>query len=405
MTSTNPGRVLAATVLGLAAAGGLGGCNQTPRSARDAIVLYQVGNYAQAAAELKPATAKLDENYVLNNCRYGSCALGAGQFDEAEAAFYSAYKVINSSNTNDAGRQLSATIVYEGVKVWKGEPFEQAMADYYLGVLYLMKHDYGNARAAFQNSLFSLWESADKDDKEHRQRRESRFALGYFGLGLCNLRLARADLAEQNFEKAQDCDRNLAPLIAEVKKPGVNGLVIVDAGLGPLKKAHGWYNEEVYFAPTPAQAGPVFQPLVAVDGRAVTRQDVAYNTVDTLAMAQDRLWMDIDTVKKVKAVVGTGAMAAGVGMAAYGAHERDEGFVIAGLATAALGAGLAASSQSDVRYWEMLPRTVYIIPVALPPGEHDVTVQVGPWHNAVHMVQQPPQPGVTADAVFYFRAR
>src|SRR5437763_17217025 len=106
---------------------------------------------------------KKDENYVLNNCRYGSCALAAGQFEEAQAAFLTAYHVINSGDVNDAGRQMQASVVFEGGKVWKGGPFERAMAQYYLGVLVLMSHDYENGRAAIQNSLFSLRERVEKD--------------------------------------------------------------------------------------------------------------------------------------------------------------------------------------------------------------------------------------------------
>lgn len=409
MSSKAVYRRLAAVVVGAAvAAGALGGCDKTPRNARDAIVLYRTGDYAQAAAALKPSTTKLDEDFVLNNCRYGSCALGAGQFDDAEHAFFEAHKVINSGDTNDTGRQLSASIVYEGVKVWKGEPFERAMADYYLGVLYLMKHNYGNARAAFQDSLFSLRENATKDDVEHYKVVESRFALGYFGLGYCNLRLGRQDLAEQNFKLAQQYDPKLAQLIADVQKPEVNGLVFVDAGGGPQKVAKGWYNEESMFYPTPAEADravPMLPPVVLVSGVPATKPGVPYDTVDTLAMAQDRRWMDIDTIKKAKAVIGTGAMAAGAGMAAYGADRRNEGLFWGGVGTAVVGGLLVASSQSDTRYWELLPRTVYIVPVTLPAGEHDVAVSVGTWHNVVHMTQPPAQPGERADAVFYFRAK
>ena len=362
-------------------------CNQTSRNSREAILAYDTQDYARAAAIMQPTVEKqrtrMDENYVLDNCRYGSCALAAGQFDAAESALYDAYKVINSGDTNDAGRQMQATVVFEGVKVWKGEPFERAMADYYLGVLYLMKHNYGTARAAFQNSIFSLRENASKDDLEHYKQVESRFALGYFGLGYTNLRLGKTDLAADNFKLAQQYEPRLAGLIADVQRPGVNALIFVDAGQGPRKAARGWYNEESVFGPTPAEAGPIAAPVALVDGRAVTRQQVAYDTVDTLAMAQDRRWMDIDTIKKVKAVIGTGAMAAGAGMTAYGADRGDKNLMWAGIGTTLLGAGLAASSQSDTRYWEMLPRTVYVIPATLTPGQHDVTVQAGPSRNKV----------------------
>ena len=38
------------------------------------------------------------------------------------------------------------------------------------------------------------------------------------------------------------------------------------------------------------------------------------------------------------------------------------------------GALLKATSQADVRQWEMLPRTTFLIPLTLAPGRHDVAV-------------------------------
>ena len=397
-------RRLAAALLVSAAA--VAGCNETPRSARNAFVSYQVGDYAAAAAVLKPEINKKNENFVLTNCRYGSAALAAGDIAGAENAFLSAYEVMNGVKTNDGGRTLGAALVFEGVKVWKGEPFEQAMAHYYLGLIYLINHDYENARAAFQNSLFKVRDYAKKDDLEHYQMADSNFALGYFGLGLCNLRMGKAELAEAAFRTAVKINPALAPVINDLRKPGVNSFIFVDAGMGPRKAGKGWYNEESAFGPSPAEVGPIAPAVVMVDGRPVTNPQANYGTVDTLAMAQQRSWQDIDTLRKAKAVIGTGMMAAGTGMAAYGANRRDEGLMWAGIGTAVAGALVSASSQADTRSWEMLPRTVYIIPVALPPGPHDIVVQAGASTSApLHAVVPPPNPTAPADNVFYFRIR
>jgi len=35
---------------------------------------------------------------------------------------------------------------------------------------------------------------------------------------------------------------------------------------------------------------------------------------------------------------------------------------------------LKATSQADIRAWEMMPRTVYLLPLRLSPGRRDVTV-------------------------------
>jgi len=41
----------------------------------------------------------------------------------------------------------------EGSKEFKGEPYERCMAYYYRGILYLMEHDYDNARACFSAGI------------------------------------------------------------------------------------------------------------------------------------------------------------------------------------------------------------------------------------------------------------
>ncbi len=390
----------------------LGGCAKDAAqstNARNGVGLYNIGDYAQAAATFKPESQKKDENFVLNNCRLGSAALAAGQTEEAENAFMNVYEVVNGVKTNDTGRTLGATVVFEGIKVWKGEPFERAMAHYYLGVTFLMKNDYENARSAFQNSLFKLREYA-KESKEKKEGNpadeykqfESNFALGYFGLAFSYQRLNKSELAEANYKLALEKDPRLADLIAAVQKPGVNTLLFVDAFTGPQKSPKGWYNEESAFGPTPAEAGELPPVSVTLNGQPLTAETQRYALVDTLAMAQDQQWQDIDTIRKTKAVIGTGTMAAGGAMMGYGAARGDPRIALAGLGVTALGALISASSQADLRYWETLPRTVYCIPATLAPGESEIAVTLPGASNSATLKITPKPSG---DNVLYFRLR
>lgn len=395
----------------------LGACQSTPKPVQAAVAQYYAGDFASSAATMAPLTQNKDEDFVLNNCRFGSAALAAGDLTGAENAFMAAYEVINGVNTNSGGRTMGATLVFEGIKVWKGEPFERAMAHYYLGLTCLVKDppDYENARAAFHNSLFKLREYAKeakdaKDKPEHEQYKEfeTNFALGYFGAGYCYLRRGDTNNADQNFAEAIKLQPALAPVIEAVKKPTVNALIFVDAGKGPQRAGKGWYNEESAFGPTPAEAGPIAPAAVFVDGKQVTSA-IRYDMLDTLAMAQDQKWQDIDTIRKVKAAIGTGAMVAGAGMTAYGAHRGDTGMALAGLGVTAFGALLAASSQADLRHWEMLPRTVYAIPLELPPGQEvTLTVTAGNQTSAPLKFTPPtknPDGTGRQDRVLYFRLR
>ena len=352
-------------------------CTSTSARVREAVNLYYLGQYPQAEQTMAPLIKKPNKDYVLNNCRYGSCALAAGDLPRAEQAFLAAQRIMSSVNTNTGSRVLGAVVVYEGVKVWKGQPFERAMAYYYLGLIFLIKGDYENARAAFRNSLFRLRSYAHPDRHlpaaQRYARVESNFALGYFGLGVCYLKLGRPRLAQANFQRAEQLEPAISPVVQKMCQPGTNALIFVDYGQGPRRRAAGMYGSQTVFTPTPWQTGPIPPIYAWDDGReimGISNSDM----VDTLALAQDKRWLTMDTIRAAKAVVGTGLMAGGAAVAGNsGGHQTQ---ALAGLGMLAAGALLAASSHADTRYWQMLPRTVYAIPAALPPGENSIHVQV-----------------------------
>lgn len=378
-------------------------CSSTSLQVQQATGYYYAGDYPQAEALMAPLAQKPNEDYVLNNCRYGSCALAAGNLNHAEKAFLTAYRIMNSVNTNTGSRALGAVIVYDGLKVWKGQPFERAMAHYYLGLIFLLKGEYQNARAAFENSLFGLRKYSDPNQSlppaERFARTDSNFTLGYFGLGVCYLKLGNANLAKANFLRAEQLNPALVPVVQKMYQPGTNALIFVDFGRGPVRRPRGLYGQQTVFTPAPWQVGPP-PPLYAWDnGRPIS--NIAQSAmVDTLALAQEKRWLTMDTIRQAKAVIGTGMMAGGFAAAAYGANHRDQTLALAGLGAALLGTAIAASSQADVRYWQMLPRTVYVAPAHLVPGKNQLQVAAGPRLSAPIVVDYQPTPGYR---VFYIR--
>src|SRR5690606_32723684 len=135
----------------------------------------------------------------------GSAALIEYHLEEAEAAFLRAYEVMNSVGVNDGGRTMGAVLIDEKMRIWKGEPFERAMVNFYLGLTYYMQADYQNARAAFENALFKLREYGDDEagiSPDDYTEIESSFALGYLMLGKSWIHLGREDLARANLTRA-----------------------------------------------------------------------------------------------------------------------------------------------------------------------------------------------------------
>lgn len=382
------------------------GCqaSKEEKQGRRGVQDYLSGDYTRATERLMPLADKTDENYVLNNLRLGSAALAAYDLGTAEAAFLKAWEVINAGGVNSGARSVAAVWVDEKLKIWKGEPYERALASVDLGLVYLMKNDFNNARAAFENALFKLREYADdKDEKNNYREQESTFVLAHILLGRCWQRLAREDLARKAFDDVTRLRPDLAPLADYDRQVSTNVLLVVEYGYGPRKREDFDGGTTMAFAPTPQTAGRIPPPRVRVNGRDVALNGTDRPTIDTVAMAQDRRWQSIDTIRVTKSVVGTGLLVGGAGYGLYRLNEgrmrAEDAAIVGGLV--AVGALLRASSNADLRQWEMAPRTVFLLPIALPPGTHDVTVDfpaVGigqTWRGLVV-----PERG---DATYYFR--
>jgi len=387
--------------------GMLTGCGPTKREQKafHAVQAYMAGDFDRAAEKLRNLADEKNEDFVLNNCRLGSTALAAYQFDEAEASFLRAYEVINSYGVNDGGRSLGAILVDEKVKVWKGEPFERAMANFYLGLTYYIRQDYGNARAAFENALFKLRDNtSDKDEKRDYAAQESNFVLATIMLGKCWTHLGRDDLAQANFDRALTLRPNLEEIADLRTNKESNVLLVIDFGYGP-KKATEFDGSIVGFKPTPDQVGSIPSPRVIVDGKPIALHNLDIPTIDLIEIAQDRRWQSIDTIRAIKSAVGTGLLLAGAyegmrGMDGRGSAQRRDLTAAAIL----LGSGLLlkATSQADTRQWEMLPRTTFLLPLRLPPGRHDVTVDfpaVAGLKQEIIGLDVPSQ----GEATYYFR--
>ena len=384
---------------GLALVLALAGCaNKGRREAGLAVGAYLAGDYPQAIKRLMPLSAKTNGDFVLNNLRLGSAALAEYELDMAEGAFLRAYEVINSVGVNNGGRTLGAVLVSENIRVWRGEPYERAMANFYLGLVYYMRKDYGNARAAFENALFKLRDYGETGKgKDQYKEQESNFALAYLMLGRAYQRLGNHDMAARRFARAAELRSELAPLADSRVHGESNVLLVVDFGNGPQKVTSG-DGSLVGFSPGPQEEGPPPLPRVVVDGRTVESGQVARPPVDLHLLAQDRRWQSLDTVRAVKSAVGTGLM---IGGAVYGTqHDARPEIALAAILGGLL---LKATSQADVRQWEMLPRTTYVIPLDLEPGTHDVTVSFPEMGGVRQEWRGLPAPPKGEEATYYFR--
>lgn len=353
---------------------GAWGCasSRAQRQASRAVSAYFAGNPKLAVELLEPLAHEPDRNYVLNNLRLGQAALAAGDLKTAEDAYYRAYETLNAAGVNNPARTTATVLFNESVRIWLGEPYERALANFQLGAVYYLQGDYANARGAFENALFKLRRYADDDDERSEFReQESTFAVAYIMLGRSWQRLGREDLASDSFARARELDPSLGALTDPELHARSNVLLILEWGSGPEKVPQG---SGVVFATARSPLLPV--PRVSVDGEPLAVADLAVPTIDTHVMAQQRRWQTIDTYRAIKEVTGKGMMVGGVVVLDHGLRHDNEETALLGGALIGLGALLNASSSPDLRQWEMVPRTIYLLPLELPPGTHDITVGV-----------------------------
>jgi tetratricopeptide (TPR) repeat protein len=372
------------------------GCqNSAERQGQDAVTAYYEGDFEQARTLLEPLARQTNGDFVLNNNRLGSTDLVLYRLDDAQSAFLRSYEVLNSVGVNDGGRSLGAVLLSENIKVWKGEPWERALVNFYLGLTYYMQHDYGNARAAFENALFKL-RDYDPDDTDKYTDKDSNFALGYLMLAKSWQRLGEADKAQAQFDRVRQLRPDLASLADADMNREANLLLVVDWGQGP-QLATSFDGSVVGFVPPPYRAGPIYLPRVLVDDQDYDMDDFARAPVDTLALAQDRKWQSIDTIRAVKSAVGSGLL---VGGAVMGMSDRRQNQEI-GLGLFAAGLLLKATSQADTRQWEMVPRTIYVLPLHVSPGLHNVTVEFAGDYRQTWIGLPAP---ATGDDTYYIHA-
>ena len=381
---------------------GMTGCGPTKDeiTARVGVDSYLSGNFAGAVKNFSKVAEKENENYVLNNLRLGASALATYDFDTAETAYVKAYDILNATKVNDAGREARATWLLESNKVWRGEPYERAIANLQLGMIYYQAHDYGNARGAFENALFKLRDYADPKKPQTYNEHESDFAVALLMLGRTWMLLHNPDESRRYFDLAVQYRPELRELAHAMGDSNNNVLLYVEFGFGPRKTEEGMDGNALGFFPTPRDIGPPPPMQVTVDRAPRDVSGIARPLFDSIVMAQDRRWQKLDTIRKTKSYLGTGLMVAGAGATIYGSDRRDGGTAAVGLGMLAVGALLKASAAADVRSWEMVPRCAYVIPMHIDAGKHDITVAFPGGLNQTWRGLDVPASGETT---FYYR--
>lgn len=378
----------------LACLAALSGCSSSiDRSAAAAIDAGAYGS-ARLILEKEISSDRSSRDYILSRMRLQIATLADGEPRAAEEISNEAFSLLRTQGIN-ADKTVASVVLTEGVKIWKGEPFEQAMSFHYIALQKAMLGEWDNARTAAQSSLFLLKDFGENEKTgqklstlEIAQRAQIKsqsgkddhldkgytavktdFALGYLLTGIASLALDRRDEAIDNLREAAALNPGLQSIVDTLSSGDFNTILVVDYGKGPRKRTYGPDNALARFEPiTPSSQQGL---RASVSGGAAASVPPAH---DVNTMAANHMWNNMEDVRQAKSAIGTGLLVGGV-VGATQFRNRDAQLISLGVA--AVGLLLKATSGADTRHLELLPQRIYVVPVSITAPDSVVTLEVG----------------------------
>lgn len=364
--------------------------------------------YGEARARLvamEASTRRLRESErVLYLTQLGLLNLADGLWVESETVFNELYELLRLRGAN-VGTGLAATVTHEGVRVFRGEPYEQAMGYLAIATQKLVTSDWGNARAAANSAIELLDEFDDVrygPQRTHAARGEFEYAVhdaslpaAYVLSGVANLAMGRREEAADYFGRARALDPALASVTGPLLAGEANVVVIADWGFAPQKVGAGPSGSQKAFVqryPSDRRALRVIagQRLGDRDVVAQSQASTFPPALDANELSRIYRWDALAGTRAAKAALGEGMVLGGV-IVAGTARNEDTG--LAGLGIAALGLLTQATAHADTRQIEILAQRTYVGAASISEPATQVLLQVEgePGSRLVLPVVDPPR--------------
>jgi hypothetical protein len=382
------------------------GCQEPMRTPTAAL---GAGDYARPRVnihrDMQPERS--DRAYLLDRMRVGVLTLADGYPRSAQTVFEEVYDVLRTQGINK-DKTVASVVLNEDVKIWKGEPFEQALALAYYAMVQAELGSWDNARAAANGSLFRLRdfgedadgnridtyeiarraveyeraiEAGDSPDEALKKAnyldngyavRDSNFTLGYLLAGIANQQLGRQREADDHYLRVMELDDRQGRLMEALRTGRYNTVLVVSYGLGPRKEGYGPDNSLARFRPRfPSDDGELRVRIGDSMGRTYTPVQ------DVNDMAADHMWNNLADVRAAKSTVGSLMVTGGLIATQYGASRRgNDDTLYAGLGALLVGAILKAGAHVDTRYCDVMPQRFYVVPLYLSGDDERIDLEV-----------------------------
>ncbi len=364
MSLTGKCRLPAVVLLVVCVAVDVPGCNSSQprrRAAEQARARAIAAYLADKPYELHPryrlVLAQGRRNRVLNQMQAGLAAMDSGHFDLARQSFD---EVLNGIETVFAHNEQAArarTLWHaESSKVFKGEPYERAMAYYYRGLLYMLEEDYENARACFKSGVI---QDAFAEEKQNR----ADFALLIFLEGWASQCLGDTQLAAAAYEEVKALRPSFEPPATHD-----NVLVLAETGRAPRKVASGPGGAELRYSRGQGAGAQSVQVITGNGGYDMyALEDVYWQASTRGGRPVEKILKGQVVFKESRQALGETLTTVGLGTMAVGSDggkgNRDMqavGGAIAAVGLLSLATANAVKAEADTRYWDNLPDAVYM---------------------------------------------
>lgn len=393
----------------------LGGCRGRGQTSVTPYLLR--GEYAAArdVVERQVTDDRSSRRYMLDRMRAGVLNLDAGDPMRAERWFAEVYDVLRTQGLN-ADKTVQSVVFTEGVKIWKGEPFEQALALTYYGFVQAELGSWDNARAAAGNALFYLRDfEGDKDkggrtintaeiarraaeyERRHNQGNgsapsgdeyldkgyvveQSNYTMAYLLHAIASQQLDRPDEAGDYYNRVLQLEPGLAPIVQRLRGGDYNTVLVIAAGVGPKKVATGPDGAIAAFAPSPYGSRGALQVTEPGAGSVTVPLVTDVNT-----MALDHRWNNLEDIRIAKSRLGDLALGGGAAALVIGANNDSEAAMIVGGAAMLAGLFLKATARANTDYAEVFPQRLYLIPLTITAPDQQVVLSI-PGHDGTRTV-------------------
>jgi len=367
--------------------------------------------------------------YMLSRMRAGVLALDANRPGASEQWFSEVYDVLRTQGIN-ADKTVSAVVFTEGVKLWKGEPFEQALALLYYGMVQAELGSWDNARAAAGNALFYLRSFEGEQDRaaerridteaimlralEHEQGGEvegedstaddyldhgyvterSNFTAAYLLHAIASQQLGRDLEADDYFHRVYQLEPSLRPTVERFQARRYNTVLVVSYGLGPRKARYGPDGALAEFVPRTRSDGAV--PGVPTPGGEARIPRVT----DVNAMARDHRWNNLEDVRLAKSVLGSVLLTGGAITLGQGIDNHSEAAVWTGAALLASGIYMKATAGANTDYCDVFPQRLYLVPLMIDDPSQRIDLSIDGRPGVVTVTDWPAHDGPQANLVY-----